>query len=320
VNLEEMELSNNPFTLIPGGVFRPVTNLRLLLLVNCRLTEVNVDWFSPLINMEVLSIYGNNITALPENSFSSMRNINALEISRNPIGDNFPVNIFRNLTNLERLYMANIRITEINPAWFEGNPNLEFLFIYSNLFISIPEGTFDGLRNLLAIDIGDNHLPESGIPGNLFQNMPNLLYFICDYNLVQNINPQWFQRMTDLIVVDFNFNSIIELPEGIFSAFRAIVEIDLWGNYIKTVNRDSFGFLGNLTYMDFDGNVINAMDQRFFNEAWPLTYLYLWNNLCVSEWFFNFGVNRELFMPRLATCTRNFEFIVGKLLIIFNMI
>ncbi|XP_070492483.1 protein artichoke-like [Chironomus tepperi] len=309
-SLEELELSNNQFTVIPGGLFRPVPTLRLLLLISCGINELNQDWFVPLSNLEVLSIYGNNITSLPNNAFSFLRNLQALEISRNPIGNNLPASIFRDLTNLVSLYMANIRTTEINPDWFDGISNLEFLFIYSNLFISIPEGTFDRLTSLLAIDIGDNRLTESAIPGNLFQNMPNLIYFICDYNLLQNPNPQWFERMTELIVANFNFNQIIELPEGLFAAFRAIVEIDLWGNNIKTVNRNAFGNLGSLAYMDFDGNVINAVDERFLLEAWPLTNLFFWNNLCASDWFFNFGINREQFMPRMAICTRNFEFIV----------
>jgi len=208
--------------------------------------------------------------------------------------------------------MANIGITEINPAWFEPLENLETLYIYSNSFISIPEGAFDALRNLLVIDIGDNHLTESAIPGNLFHNMPNLLWLICDFNLIQTINPQWFEKLPDLVVLDFNFNQINELQEGVFTAFRSIIEIDLWRSNLKTVNRNAFGNIGNLTYMDFDGNNINAVDERFLNEAFPLSYFFFRNNLCASDWFFNFAANREQLMPRFSTCTRNFEFIVGK--------
>ena len=112
-----------------------------------------------------------------------------------------------------------------------------------------------------------------------------------------------FSAKYQIFVLNFNFNQIVELPEGIFSAFRAIFEIDLWGNYIKTVNRNAFGNIGNLAFMDFDENVINAVDERFLNESWPLTYLFFWNNLCTSDWFFNFGINRDRFMPRFSTCT-----------------
>lgn len=312
VNLEILELTNNPFTSIPGGLFRPLISLVGLYLATARINAINPDWFAPLSNLELLTVYGNNITVWPDNAFTNLRNLRAFEISRNPIGDNLPVNAFSNFPNLEDLYMANIGITQINPAWFQPIVNLEALFIYSNSFISIPEGAFDALRNLLVIDIGDNHLPESAIPGNLFRNMPNLLWLICDFNLIQTINPEWFQGLSDLVVLDFNFNHINELQEGVFAPFRAILEIDLWGSNLKTVNRNAFGNIGSLMFMDFDGNNINAVDERFLNEAYSLIFLFFLGNLCTSDWFFNFAANRELLMPRFSTCTRNFEFIVGK--------
>ncbi|CAG9801219.1 unnamed protein product [Chironomus riparius] len=310
VNLEELELSNNAFTTIPDGLFRPLTNLRVLFLVQANIETLNPEWFAPLVNLEVLTVYGNNITVWPEAALSNLRSLRAFEISRNPIGNNLPANAFRDLSNLEELFMANIGITEINPAWFQPLGNLEALFIYSNSFISISEGAFDGLRNLLVIDIGANHLTESAIPGNLFRNMPNLLWLICDYNLIQTINPEWFQGLTELIVLDFNFNHINELQEGVFAAFRAILEIDLWGSNLKTVNRNAFGNIQNLTYFDLDDNNINAVDERFLNEAFPLSFFYFRNNLCASDWFYDFAANREQLMPRFSTCTRNFEFIV----------
>ncbi|XP_070495311.1 leucine-rich repeat-containing protein 15-like [Chironomus tepperi] len=309
-NLDELELSNNPFISIPSGLFNPLISLRALYLIQVRINSLNPDWFAPLGSLEVLSVYGNNITVWPENTFSRLSNLRALEISRNPIGDNLPVNIFRDLTNLQDLYMARIEITEINPAWFQPLGNLETLFIYSNRFISIPEGAFDSLTNLLAIDIGDNHLPESAIPGNLFRNMPNLLWLICDFNLIQTINPEWFQTLTELVVLDFNFNHINELQEGVFTQFREILEIDLWNSNLKTIHRNAFGNIGGLIYLDLDGNNINAIDERFLLEVFPLSYFYFRNNLCASDWFYDFGSNREQLLPRFATCTRNYEFIV----------
>lgn len=312
VNLEHLELSNNPLTLIPDGLFRPLTGLLELYLIRANIERVNPEWFVTLGNLRQLTLYGNNITTWPENKFAALRNLRIFVISKNPIGDNLPADAFIDLPNLVTLLMADIGITKINPAWYYPLKNLEVLYIYSNAFISIPEGTFDGLTNLLAIDISGNHLTESAIPGNLFQNMTNLQYFYCDFNLIQIPNPQWFQGMSELVLLDLNFNQINELPERIFASFRSINRIFLWGNNLKTVNRNAFGNIGNLIYLDLDDNNINAIDERFLSEAYPLSNFHFRNNLCASDWFLNFGANRDLFMPRLTTCTRNFEFMVGK--------
>ncbi|KAL7051781.1 hypothetical protein ACKWTF_004621 [Chironomus riparius] len=310
VNLEQLQMSNNPFSFIPSRLFRPLTNLQRLYLIQSNINVVNPEWFATLNNLFQLTLYGNNITSWPENKFAALRNLQIFVVSKNPIGDNLPADAFVDLPNLETLLMADIGITQINPAWYYPLQKLKTLYIYSNSFTSIPEGAFDSLRNLVGLDIGGNHLTESGIPSNLFRNMSNLMYLYCDNNLIQTINPQWFEGLTGLLSIDFSFNQINELQEGIFASFRSIIDIGLWGNNLKTLNRNAFGNIQNLTYFDLDDNNINAVDVRFLNEASPLTFFHFRNNLCASDWFLNFGVNREQLMPRFSTCTRNFEFIV----------
>ncbi|KAL7051779.1 hypothetical protein ACKWTF_004619 [Chironomus riparius] len=312
VNLQDLNLSLNPTITIPNGVFGGLVNLRVLNMMSMRIHTLVPNWFAPLLNLQILTLYGNNITSFPEAAFSSNRNLRSLEISRNPIGDNLPGGIFRNLTSLEQLYMVGIRITTINTAWFATLTNLEQLYIQENLFISIPERSFDHLISLLVLDIGKNHLPDTAIPANLFDNMRNLMVIIADYNLIQTINPRWFRNITNVSSLDFNYNQINDLPAGTFTSIASLREIDLWGNNIKTISREAFGFIGNLTYADFEQNVINAIDERFLREASPLEFLFLWGNLCSGERFYSFGANLETFLPRLAVCTNNFRWITGK--------
>ncbi|XP_070492468.1 leucine-rich repeat-containing protein 15-like [Chironomus tepperi] len=308
VNLEELNLSLNQL-FIPSVLFSRLVNLRVLNLMSTRLSAVVPEWFGNLTNLQTLTLYGNNITSFPEATFVNNRNLRSLEISRNPVGDHLPAGIFRELRNLTQLFMVGIRITQINTSWFATLENLEQLYIQENLFISIPEGSFDHLTNLLVLDIGKNHLPDSAIPANIFDNMPNLMILIADYNLIQTINPRWFQNIPDVSVLDFNFNQINDIPAGTFTSITSLREIDLWANNIKTISREAFGFIGNLTYADFEQNVINAIDERFLREASPLEFLFLFGNLCTGERFYSFGANRETFMPRLAVCTNNFRWI-----------
>jgi Leucine-rich repeat (LRR) protein len=192
--------------------------------------------------------------------------------------------------------------------------NLSTLYVNSNEIASFPDDIFENsnLTTLWTFDLGNNKLSESTIPENLFDGFPNLLNLRMNSNSIQKLNPKWFEQMTRLQTLDLSYNRIDELPSGVFAAIEGITEINFERNQLKTIDRNSFGSLNRLVALNLDRNSINAIDEKIFEDATSLNILYLWNNKCLNERFFNFAANRDLFLNRLRRCMNNFKFTVGK--------
>ncbi|KAL7019595.1 hypothetical protein ACKWTF_011175 [Chironomus riparius] len=317
VNLHTIELSNNPFILIPGGLFNGLINLRRLHMESAKISELNPQWFITLVGLHRLLVSNNLITELPEDILFNLPELRFFDISGNRLYDNIAPGVFRFSTNLMHLRLTNTRITKLNPQWFVNFRNLSTLFINSNEIASIPENVFENsnLTTLWTFELGNNQLTESTIPENLFSGFPNLLNLRMNGNSIQRLNPKWFARMSRLQVLDVSYNRIDELPAEIFTAIEGITEINFERNQLKTLDRNSFGNLANLISLNLDRNSINAIDEQIFEDATSLNILYLWNNKCLNERFFNFAANRVLFLSRLRTCMNNFRFTVVRLVL-----
>lgn len=314
VNLHTLELSNNPFTLIPGGLFHGLANLRRLHMESTKISELNPQWFTTLAGLHRLLVSNNLITGLSEDILSDLKELRFFDISGNRLYDNIAPGVFRSSINLMHLRLTETRITKLNPQWFQNLRNLSTLFINSNEIASIPENVFENsnLTTLWTFELGNNQLTESTIPENLFSGFPNLLNLRMNGNSIRRLNPKWFERMSRLQVLDVSYNRIDELPSGIFAPIEGITELNFERNQLKTLDRSSFGNLGNLTSLNLDRNSINAIDEKILEDAPLLNMLYLWNNKCLNERFFNFASNRALFLTRLRNCMNNFRFTVGK--------
>ena len=73
------------------------------------------------IETQVLDLSGNNLQILPREVFSR-----------------------RGLLNLQKLYLSNCKIGQINPTAFRGLTNLVELNLSGNLLTSVPTATFSG--------------------------------------------------------------------------------------------------------------------------------------------------------------------------------
>ncbi|XP_070507779.1 carboxypeptidase N subunit 2-like [Chironomus tepperi] len=312
LNLHTLELSNNPFSLIPGGLFNGLTSLKRLHMESTRITELNHQWFTALEGLHRLIVSNNLITELREDILISLKELRLFDISGNRLYDNIAPGVFRFSTNLIHLILTETRITKLNLLWFQNFQNLSSLYVNSNEIASIPDNIFENsnLTTLKIFNLGNNQLTESTIPENLFTGLPNLINLRMNRNRIERLNPKWFEGLSQLQSLDVSYNRIDELPAGIFSSIEGITELNFENNQLKTINRNFFGNLSNLTLLNLDRNSVNAIDERIFEDAMSLNVLYMWNNKCLNERFFNFATNRALFLTRLGNCMNNFRYIV----------
>lgn len=284
-NLSTLDLTFNPFEDLPGGLFRPLGNLENLYLGYAGITTFNNQWFANNARLIYLYLTGNRITV--------------------------SVDSFDGLNQLRILVMSYSAISEIPPGALARIPNLEFLYLNGNNFVELRENMFNDMHNLIVLDVSDN--PLTTIEDGAFRGLENLDELGLSNGFLRQLRPNAFENLTNLTLLSINFNEIEELPVGIFAPMPNLEYVGLWYNRIKTVRRSSFGGVARLQTLGLDGNIVNAVDRAIIDDAVNLNTLFFNGNLCADNYFGNFLISREQFLPMLERCFSNMRFIVGKI-------
>lgn len=277
-----LDLNYNPLNSIPAGLFRPLVDLQTLFLGYANLDTVNNQWFTENPRLNYLYLAGNRIQ-LAADSFAGLGQLTYLNLARNGLND-------------------------IPAGTFAPLPSLEFLYMYGNNFTVLEENFFPNLGNLEYLDISDN--PTFAIRGGAFRGLTSLTSISLSNCRVRELNPNSFEGLEDLETLQLNFNDIEELPPGVFVPIPNVTYIGLWNNRVKTLRRNIFGNLGNLETVDLDGNIVNAIDRAIIDDAVRLNTLYFNGNLCANNYFGNFLISRNQYLPMLQRCFENMRFIV----------
>ncbi|KAJ6641489.1 Carboxypeptidase N subunit 2 [Pseudolycoriella hygida] len=277
-----LDLNFNPLSDIPAGLFQPLENLQTLLLGYNNLNAINNQWFTSNTRLEYLDLGGNRIV-LQADSFVGLGSLKYLNLARNVLND-IPNGTFQPLTQLQYLYLYGNNFTVLEPDFFPDLDNLMYLDLSENPTTTILDGAFRGLTNLNSLILSS-----------------------CD---IRELSPNSFEGLANVHTIQLNFNDIEELPLGVFVPLENLDYIGLWNNRVKTIRRNSFGNLEHLETVDLDGNIMNALDRAFVDDAVNLRTLYFFGNLCASNYFGNFDINREQYLAMLQNCFDNMRFIV----------
>ncbi|XP_070497788.1 chaoptin-like [Chironomus tepperi] len=196
-NIFTMELYNNLISTIEPNAFAGL-EMELLDLEKNLLTSIDGRWFEP--SKEYLTyIYmpANRLQDIPEDAFASLNNLMSLDLGINP-GINLPSGVFQPLRgSLQRLFLDECDISEINPLWFEGLQELRLLMLNENQIDNLQPGVFDNLPNLFTIDVGLNRLTmvHSDSFGSTLSVLTN---YYNDGNPTTSIDPDFFDRAVNL--------------------------------------------------------------------------------------------------------------------------
>jgi len=122
-------MNENELSIIPQGIFKELTNLRLLVLGGNRFTYIPEEAFKDLNNLQYLAITENKLATLPDGTFDGMDKLLKLSLQYNQI-TYLPDQIFKRVKNLQYLNLAS-----------NGLNNLPNVY---------------GLQNLLTLDLTNN--------------------------------------------------------------------------------------------------------------------------------------------------------------------
>uniref|UniRef100_A0A3P9LIL9 LRRCT domain-containing protein n=1 Tax=Oryzias latipes TaxID=8090 RepID=A0A3P9LIL9_ORYLA len=158
VNLISIEISNNPLSSIPVGVFADVSNLETLILKFNKLSGLQNGLFEGLGKLRDLQLHENKIQVIEDQVFQGLDNLEKLSLAKNNLTSitSLPPNLFPHKNKLTKLYLDNNLLTGLPEGYFVGFPKLKVLTLNKNKLNSLPSVLFGEMPKLTELSLHNN--------------------------------------------------------------------------------------------------------------------------------------------------------------------
>uniref|UniRef100_A0AAY4DJF7 Decorin n=1 Tax=Denticeps clupeoides TaxID=299321 RepID=A0AAY4DJF7_9TELE len=195
----------------------------------------------------LLDLQNNKITEIRENDFKTLKGLHTLILVNNKITI-IHAKAFMPLGKLQRLYLSKNVLKDI-PA--NMPKTLQELRIHENNITKIKKATFQGMVNVIVMELGSNPLTTTGVDAGAFSDLKKVSYI----------------RISDTAITD--------IPKGLPSSLS---ELHLDGNKITKVQAESLKGLKNLAKLGLSYNDISVVENGSLANVPHLRELHLDNN------------------------------------------
>ena len=154
---------------------------------------------------QVLDMSGNNLNNIPRDMFMRAK-----------------------LLNLQKVYLSNCRIGQIDDKALHGLTNLVELDLSHNLLTSIPSQTFRDVPFLRDVTLAHN--PIQKIESYAFRTLPSLVKLDLSHCELQSIAPKAFEGVEHLESLKLNGNQLSELRPRTVETLSGLHGIELHDN------------------------------------------------------------------------------------------
>ena len=258
---------------------------------------------------------------LPDFVFRYLEGVKRLDLDGNPI-TNFSLLPFLGMKNVEVIGISKCSITTLTPVKDYTNashdlPVLRELYLSSNMFFSVPSGAFQGLDNLIKLDIHQSRIRY--LHNDSFIGLNSLEILDLTSNSISVITSDMFKPLRKLKTLILKSNSKIkEFSRSMFAGIQPIVSLTLsrceiseietghwdlpalesldlsYNRRILRVNNYAFGGMSNLTKLDLSHTQITVIEDKAFISNSKLQELLLRSVGALGSIFTPFAHLKEL--------------------------
>ncbi|XP_064333403.1 leucine-rich repeat-containing G-protein coupled receptor 6 isoform X2 [Camelus dromedarius] len=223
--LEELRLSGNHLSHIPGQAFAGLYSLKTLMLQNNRLGGVPAEALWELPSLQSLRLDANLISLVPDGSFRGLPSLRHLWLDDNALTE-IPVRALSHLPGLQAMTLALNRIAHVPDRAFQNLSSLVVLHLHNNRIEHLGTHSFEGLHSLETLDLNYNELWEF---------------------------PVAIRTLGRLQELGFHDNNIRAIPEEAFLGNPLLQTIHFYDNPIQFVGRSAFRYLPRLHTLSLNG-------------------------------------------------------------------
>uniref|UniRef100_A0A2K5Q3A8 Leucine rich repeat containing G protein-coupled receptor 6 n=1 Tax=Cebus imitator TaxID=2715852 RepID=A0A2K5Q3A8_CEBIM len=267
--LEELRLSGNHLSHIPGEAFSGLYSLKILLCSNdCSafhsrdLNYNELQEFPMAIRtlgrLQELGFHNNNIKAIPEKAFMGNPLLQTIHFYDNPI-QSVGRSAFQYLPKLHTLSLNGATDIQEFPD-LKGTTSLEILTLTRAGIRLLPSGMCQQLPRLRVLELSHNQIEE--LPS--LHRCQKLEEIGLQHNRIWEIGADTFSQLSSLQALDLSWNAIRSIHPEAFSTLRSLVKLDLTDNQLTTL---PLAGLGGLMHLKLKGNL--ALSQAFSKDSFP---------------------------------------------------
>uniref|UniRef100_A0A3Q3R5S7 TIR domain-containing protein n=1 Tax=Monopterus albus TaxID=43700 RepID=A0A3Q3R5S7_MONAL len=292
--VNSLDLSNNCIFALQKAVFRPLNNVTIIDISRNKINQINRNAFDGLQgHLLLLNLSYNLLGEIYSHTFSGLTNLLILDLTSNHIGV-LGYKAFSDLPKLQMLYLTGNSLRDL--GFPEPLPSLQYLLLDDNKLKSVIDIDKLGM-NSIYVDVTDNRLTNLNDVYSIMNGFKHLIYFYYGGNFIKWCSPDvtvpynnsiqvldlhdtslqiiWaqgkcldlFDHLNNLRSLTISLNSLMTLPQGIFSGLSSIIFIDLSSNALTHLQPNVFPV--SLKILDLSNNFLASPD--------PATFLSLWN-------------------------------------------
>lgn len=179
-------------------------------------------------NIEAFSVSVNrHFQRLPHVQPEFFKNLSIFSIWNCSL-NSVPGNYFKEMKNLETLFLKSSEIETVDDDAFSGLISLSLLDLSFNKIEYLGSTVFNELRNLELLSLADNKL--SFLSPQIFENLLEIKKIYLSFNLLTEIDAKLFENNKKLELLSFNQNDIKYVSESIFDELKNLKLMALEGN------------------------------------------------------------------------------------------
>ena len=210
IHLNKIQLGNEGLDLL--------CKINFLNLIDMSLSEVNISDFSLMKNaqfpkLKILSLGKNNITSIDFINLLPFQQLENLLLGVNSIEDISPLSKFKS-NILKALFLLDNKISDLNPLITMDTPNLEELYIGSNIEDLNPLINCK-LPKLKQLSLSKNQIKK--LAPLIKCNFPNLELLVLSYNKIEKVSSLLKTNFPKLYDISLKSNSLMDI--NIFTKF-----------------------------------------------------------------------------------------------------
>ncbi|CAB1346152.1 unnamed protein product [Coregonus sp. 'balchen'] len=200
----------------------------------------------------LLDLQNNKITEIKENDFKTLKGLHTLILVNNQITTIHP-KAFIPLGKLQRLYLSKNHLKEL-PA--NMPKSLQELRIHENKITKIKKASFEGMAQVIVMELGSNPLKSAGIEAGAFGSLKKVSYIrIADTNLTEI--PKGLPPTLSELHLDSN--KITKVQAGNLKGLKNLAKLGLSYNEISQVENGSLAMVPHLRELHLDNNALTTV-------------------------------------------------------------
>lgn len=257
VSMEFLVLSNNQLTNgAIEGAFYGAPALKRLYLDRNLLESVPTDL--P-VCLEELRLDNNRLSVMSRAAWTQCPGLRVLSLSNNSLGNGSEAFLNAAFSPLHQLSTLNLNHNRLTSVPLSLPLSIKELYLKGNLIEQFHGGVFDGLSELLLLDVSENRLRDTGLLQNSLVNASHLESINFGGNYLKQI-PRHLPL--SLKTLNLEGNLITSVKKAALRALKNLEHLGLARNHVLKVSPGAFRALPVLHQLDLSHNTLQQVPRQ----------------------------------------------------------